>query len=91
MRLNKFPPAVSRGKTSHERETNKDNLRDMDGIDMVRRLRDLPAGEEGTQTIEILLIVAFTVVPCFSAIQLLVDVLREYLGFETVLLTSPFF
>jgi len=43
------------------------------------------------QAIEYLLIFAFVVVPCFGAIVMLEDVLREVLGLETVLLTSPFF
>jgi hypothetical protein len=47
--------------------------------------------EAGTQAIEYLLVMTFAVVPCFSAILLLLDVLREFLGFETVVLTSPFF
>jgi hypothetical protein len=47
--------------------------------------------DEGTQSIEYLLILAFAVVPCFWAILLLQEVLSEVLGFETVLLTSPFF
>ena len=51
----------------------------------------LAHSEEGTQAIEYLLIFAFVVVPCFGAILLLQEVLREVLGFETVLLTSPFF
>jgi Flp pilus assembly pilin Flp len=56
------------------------------------RLRSfLVDAEEGTQAIEYLLIFAFVVVPCFWAILLLQAVLREVLGFETVLLTSPFF
>jgi hypothetical protein len=56
------------------------------------RLREFLAhAEEGTQAIEYLLILAFAVVPCFGAMLLLLDVLREVLGFETVLLTSPFF
>lgn len=74
----------------NENPTEK-NLGVMDGTGMVRRLCELPAAEEGTQTIEVLLIFAFTVVPCFWAILLLEDVLSEYLGFETVILTSPFF
>ena len=60
-------------------------------VQVFRRLRELPMAEEGTQAIEALLIIAFTVIPCFWAILLLEDVLREYLGFETVILTSPFF
>lgn len=56
------------------------------------RVRELVLqAEEGTQSIEYLLILAFAVVPCFWAILLLLDVLREVLGLETVLLTSPFF
>jgi hypothetical protein len=56
------------------------------------RLRSfLTHAEGGTQAIEYLLILAFAVVPCFWAILLLQGVLREVLGFETVLLTSPFF
>lgn len=56
------------------------------------RLRDfLVHAEEGTQAIEYLLIFTFAVVPCFWAILRLQGVLREILGFETVLLTSPFF
>jgi len=56
------------------------------------RLRSFLMHEEGgTQAIEYLLIFAFVVVPCFWAILLLEEVLREVLGFETVLLTSPFF
>lgn len=47
--------------------------------------------QEGTQAMEFVLIVGATVVPCFGAILLLEDVLREYLEFETVVLTSPFF
>lgn len=51
-------------------------------------LRD---GQDGTQAMEYLLVIGATVVPCFAAILLLEDVLREYLEFGTVVLTSPFF
>ena len=47
--------------------------------------------QDGTQAMEFLLIVGATVVPCFGAILLLEEVLQEYLEFETVVLTSPFF
>ncbi len=43
------------------------------------------------QAVEYLLIIATIVVSCMAAILLLEDVIREYLGFETVIITSPFF
>jgi hypothetical protein len=65
--------------------------RDDAGRPSSRLLGFLAHADEGTQAIEYLLVFAFAVVPCFWAILLLQDVLREVLGFETVLLTSPFF
>lgn len=47
--------------------------------------------EEGTHALEALLVIAFTVVPCFWALLLLEEVLAETLGLEVVVLTSPFF
>jgi hypothetical protein len=67
-------------------------LRDENPGGFACRVRELVLqAEEGTHSIEYLLILAFAVVPCFWAILLLQGVLREVLGFETVLLTSPFF
>ncbi len=40
---------------------------------------------------EHLLIIAATVVPGFSGILLLEEVLKEYIEFQTVIFTSPFF
>ncbi len=51
----------------------------------------LESADEGMQAVEYLLIIATTVVSCMAAIFLLEDVIREYLGFETVIITSPFF
>ncbi|MCP4660138.1 MAG: hypothetical protein GY856_32450 [bacterium] len=51
----------------------------------------LGGADEGMQAVEYLLIIATIVVSCMAAILLLEDVIREYLGFETVIITSPFF
>lgn len=49
------------------------------------------AAEEGTQSMEVLLIVTFTIVPALAAILLLQEVLLEYLEVATLVTTSPFF
>ena len=51
----------------------------------------LAADEAGTQPIEVLLIFATVLVPCFLSILLLQEVLWEYIEVETILITSPFF
>ena len=55
------------------------------------RLRRFAADETGTQSIEVLLIVATVLVPCFFAILLMQEVLWEVVEVTTVVLTSPFF
>lgn len=51
----------------------------------------LASEEEGTQAIEHLLLFLFAVVPCFVAILMIQDVLREYIELTVVVVTSPFF
>ena len=45
----------------------------------------------GAPAMEHLLLVSFVILPCMQAVLLLEDVLREYLGLEILVITSPFF
>jgi hypothetical protein len=50
----------------------------------------LAGEEEGMQVIEVLLVVTFAVVPAIAATYLFIDTLKEYLGYEVSVVTSPF-
>ena len=56
-----------------------------------RQIESFGADERGEQAIEFLMVLAFGVLPCVVALGLLQGVLKEYVGFELTILTSPFF
>ena len=55
------------------------------------RWRQFAGAEDGTQSIEVLLIFVAILIPCFASILLMQEVLYEYIEVETIILTSPFF
>ena len=57
----------------------------------IRQLWRLHRDEQGEQSLEVLMILAFGVLPMISAVWLLEDVIREYVAFGQIFITSPFF
>lgn len=55
------------------------------------QLRRLHRDEQGEHSLEVLMILAFGVLPMISAVWLLEDVIREYVAFGQIFITSPFF
>ncbi len=47
--------------------------------------------EQGEHSLEVLMILAFGVLPMISAVWLLEDVIREYVAFGQIFISSPFF
>ncbi len=54
---------------------------------MIRLHRD----ERGEHSLEVLMILAFGVLPMISAVLLLQDVIQEYVAFGQIFISSPFF
>ena len=62
--------------------------------DIFRRrnsLRRLHADERGEHALEVLMILTFGVLPMIGAVWLLEDVIREYVAYGQIFITSPFF
>jgi hypothetical protein len=47
--------------------------------------------ERGEHAMEVLMILAFGVLPMIGAVWLLEDIIREYVAFGQIFITSPFF
>jgi Flp pilus assembly pilin Flp len=47
--------------------------------------------ERGEQAMEVLMILTFGVLPMIAAVWLLEDIIREYVTFGQIFITSPFF
>jgi Flp pilus assembly pilin Flp len=58
---------------------------------MAEWLRDFHRDDRGEHALEVLMILAFGVLPMIAAVWLLEDVLREYVAFGQIYLSSPFF
>lgn len=54
-------------------------------------MQALHCDERGEHALEVLMILTFGVMPMISAVWLLEDVLREYVAFGQIYLSSPFF
>jgi hypothetical protein len=54
-------------------------------------LRQLHRDDSGEQSLEVLMILAFGVLPMISAVWLMEDVIKEYVAFGQIFITSPFF
>jgi len=58
----------------------------------VHAIREFIVGaEEGEQAIEFLMVLTFGVLPLIEATRRMIPVVKEYVGFEITILTSPFF
>jgi Flp pilus assembly pilin Flp len=58
---------------------------------MAEWLQDFHRDDRGEHALEVLMILAFGVLPMIAAVWLLEDVLREYVAFGQIYLSSPFF
>ncbi len=56
-----------------------------------RGIKRLHRDESGEQSLEVLMILAFGVLPMISAVWLMEDVIKEYVAFGQIFITSPFF
>jgi Flp pilus assembly pilin Flp len=56
-----------------------------------RRFADFWNDDRGEHAIEFLMILTFGVLPLIGAVFLLQDVLREYVSFGQIFVSSPFF
>lgn len=78
---------TQRGVSAARIAVNDNNVRRGVWFELQRLHRD----DAGEHALEVLMILAFGVLPMISAVWLMEDVIKEYVAFGQIFITSPFF
>ena len=81
---------------SHDQQTRFSGIEPPDYTPYVQHtspgwMRRLHTDDRGEHALEVLMILAFGILPMISAVWLLEDVIREYVAYGQIFITSPFF